>query len=119
MGIEYRFYLNDGCDTQRVVVSLLARDGDDLSAGQPLMEVEAGKGVHEFVCPVAGSIRFHVAIGQALREGQLLLTVEPSSPMPAEAASLDVPGWNAFGGWRPEWWRPAYAEPDAAADGGA
>ena len=67
------------------------------------MDVEAEKGLFEFVCPIAGVVHFHV--GEELIAGQLLLTVEPSGAA-ADADDLaDVPGWNAAGSWRPEWWR--------------
>lgn len=61
-----------------LVVEVLAKIGDQVDAGRPLVVVEAMKMQNAFVAPLSGRItRIDVKPGMAVESGQLLLAVAP------------------------------------------
>ncbi|MGE5175773.1 MAG: biotin/lipoyl-containing protein [Hyphomicrobiales bacterium] len=59
-----------------LVVEVLAKVGDEVEAGRPLVVVEAMKMQNAFVSPVTGRVAaIAVSPGTAVESGQLLLTV--------------------------------------------
>lgn len=64
-----------------LVVEVLARVGDEVDAGRPLVVVEAMKMQNAFVAPLSGRItRIDVKPGMPVESGQLLLLVAPGEP---------------------------------------
>jgi biotin carboxyl carrier protein len=61
-----------------LVVEVLARVGDEVDAGRPLIVVEAMKMQNAFVAPLSGRVtRIEVKPGMPVESGQLLLAVAP------------------------------------------
>jgi propionyl-CoA carboxylase alpha chain len=61
------------------VVRMLVAVGDTVTAGQPLLTIEAMKMEHQVVSPTAGVVtEVFVAAGQQLDHGQPLVKVEPA-----------------------------------------
>src|SRR5262245_54795854 len=68
--------LGEGADSG-VVVALLVKDGDDVSDGQALLEIENEKAVAPVPAPASGIIsRIRVKVGDRVSVGQSLLTIE-------------------------------------------
>jgi len=100
-GQEYAFHVRDarapklarrnsGSDTSRgelhapmpgLVVEVLAKVGDEVDAGRPLVVVEAMKMQNAFVAPLSGRItKIEVKPGMPVESGQLLVLVAPGEP---------------------------------------
>ena len=83
----------DGTDVvlaplQGTVVAVVAAEGDAVSAGQPLVVMEAMKMEHEVPAPAAGIVRsVAVAVGDTVFEGHPLIHLEA-----ADVADSDVTG---------------------------
>jgi len=77
MTIEYRLpELGEEIDTGDVI-SVYVSLGDTVSEEQPLMEIETDKAAIEVPSPAAGVIKeIHVADGETIKVGQLLVTIE-------------------------------------------
>ncbi|MEW6074465.1 MAG: biotin/lipoyl-containing protein [Planctomycetota bacterium] len=59
-----------------VVIELLAREGEVVAKGQPLLILEAMKMQNEIAAPMAGIVKgFHVAEGEAVGNGAKLVTL--------------------------------------------
>ena len=70
--------LGEGVDSADVA-ELLVREGDVVEADQPVVELETEKAVMEVPSPCAGQItKVHIAEGETISVGQLLLTIEAS-----------------------------------------
>jgi len=68
------------------VVQVMVAEGDVIRAEQPVIEIETDKAVVEVPCPHAGRVaRVHVAKGQKVKVGAVLLTVEDQAPAGGEA----------------------------------
>lgn len=74
------------------VTNVMVKEGDVISANQPVVEVETGKATVEIPCPHAGKIvKVHVKSGQSVPIGGVIVSVEagvaapaaPSTPAPA------------------------------------
>jgi acetyl-CoA carboxylase carboxyltransferase component len=67
------------------VVVAIAREADEhVGAGSPLLVLEAMKMEHEVLAETAGVVRrVAIAVGDAVEEGQLLMTLEPGAPQAA------------------------------------
>jgi pyruvate dehydrogenase E2 component (dihydrolipoamide acetyltransferase) len=75
------------------VVKLLVKQGDAVGEDQMVMEVETDKAAVELPVPFAGTIlSLNVDVGQTVKVGQVLLTVDDGSgPAGSAAASAKVP----------------------------
>ncbi|WP_084529789.1 ATP-binding protein [Nocardia crassostreae] len=82
------------------VIALLAATGDEVSAGAPIVVVEAMKMEHTLTAPVAGRVKLLVPPGTQVRLDQVLARVI-TDPAPGESAT------------------PAAAESDTAESGAA
>jgi pyruvate dehydrogenase E2 component (dihydrolipoamide acetyltransferase) len=70
------------------VVRVLVREGDVIAANDGVLEVETEKAVVEVPCPLAGKVaKVHVAKGQTIQVGQVLLTLAADAPAKAPAAA--------------------------------
>ena len=59
------------------VVSVSARTGDVVEAGQPLLAIEAMKMEHTMLASIAGMVTIAVAEGDQVRVGQVVATIHP------------------------------------------
>ncbi len=74
------------------IVNVLVREGEVIEVNQGVVELETDKAVIEVPCPHAGKIaRIHVAKGDSVKVGQVLLTIdgsaEPTEPPPEDKDS--------------------------------
>jgi acetyl-CoA carboxylase carboxyltransferase component len=75
-----------------VVVSILSASEQPVGAGTPLVVLEAMKMEHEVLAERSGVVRrLAVAVGDAVEEGQLLLTLEPGAAGQNAASGPDEP----------------------------
>jgi pyruvate dehydrogenase E2 component (dihydrolipoamide acetyltransferase) len=87
------------------IVNVLVREGDQIAANQPVLELETDKAVLEIPCPHAGRVtKVHIAKGDTVAVGQTLISVESeaaeatdSSPgatgsLPASGDESPIPG---------------------------
>jgi pyruvate dehydrogenase E2 component (dihydrolipoamide acetyltransferase) len=73
------------------VVSVLVREGDAIAGNEGVIEVETEKAVVEIPCPYAGKVaKVHVAKGQTVNVGQLVLTLETAQSNPRPAIGPDA-----------------------------
>lgn len=61
------------------VIACFVSDGDEVTAGQNVLAVEAMKMEHALTAPVDGVVRLHVTTGEQVPADHLLATVEPES----------------------------------------
>jgi len=61
------------------IVALLTTEGAAVAVGAPIIMLEAMKMQNTIVAPLAGFVRFAVSVGQTVRNGDLLATIETSS----------------------------------------
>lgn len=75
------------------VAEILVAEGDTISAGTIILEVETDKAVAEIPCPFAGTIsKILVSVGDSLPIGQPLILIEESgAPSAAEPTAAKVP----------------------------
>ncbi len=82
------------------VINVLVAEGDSVTEGQSLLEIEAGKASMEIPSPATGTVSaIHVAQGDTISVGQLVFTIEGSAaaaapapkPAPAPAAAPAAP----------------------------
>ena len=79
------------------VVSVLVNEGDTIKAQQDVIEIETDKAVIAVPSNVAGKVtKIHVAKGQAVKPGQVILSLEgaaaaSSSPSKSPSASAKAP----------------------------
>jgi pyruvate dehydrogenase E2 component (dihydrolipoamide acetyltransferase) len=71
------------------IVNLMIKEGDTVTEDQMVMEVETDKASVELPVPFAGVVtKLNVAVGQTVKVGDVLLTVEGGGPSePAESGS--------------------------------
>ncbi|AMB58971.1 acetyl/propionyl/methylcrotonyl-CoA carboxylase subunit alpha [Microterricola viridarii] len=62
--------------TPGTVVALHAASGDEVALGAPIATVEAMKMEHQVAASVAGTLRLHVRLGDALRRDQLVASID-------------------------------------------
>lgn len=74
------------------VVNVLVREGDQIRANDPVLELETDKAVLEITCPHAGKItKIHVGKGETVSVGQTLLTVEGEAEATEESIVEEIP----------------------------
>lgn len=104
MGIEFKLpNLGEGVSSADVA-EILVKEGDTVSAGQIVMELETDKAVVELPCSHAGVVgRILVAEGATIQVGQAIMVIEgagAAAPAPAPAAAVapvKAPGADASG----------------------
>ncbi len=89
MTIEYKLpELGEDIETGEVV-SVYVSPGDSVAEEQPLMEIETDKAAIEVPSPAAGVIKsVHVADGETIQVGQLLVTIEDGQGNGKEAETV-------------------------------
>ena len=71
------------------VLKILVAEGDMIAVDQPLLEIETEKATLDVPSELAGRVtKIHVAAGQVVKPGQVLITVESGG---APAASRSSP----------------------------
>ncbi len=65
--------------TEGEIVKWLVKEGDSVSADQPIVEIETDKAVVDIPAPVSGSVqRIHHAAGDTIHVGEVLVTIAES-----------------------------------------
>ncbi|QBG46408.1 dihydrolipoyllysine-residue acetyltransferase [Verrucomicrobia bacterium S94] len=73
------------------IINVLVAEGDRVTEGQSLLEIEAGKASMEIPAPVAGVIKaVHVAQGDTVSVGTLAFTIESSGAAPKAAPAQEA-----------------------------
>ena len=98
MGIEFKLpNLGEGVSSADIA-EILVKEGDTISAGQIVMELETDKAVVELPCPHAGVVgRILVKEGATVTVGQPVLVIEGAGAATAPAAPAKAPGADASG----------------------
>lgn len=92
------------------VAQVLVSEGDTISAGDPVVEVQIDKAVAEIECPHAGTVeKIHVAEGDTIRVGAVLLSVSGDASGNGAPAEESAPAEAS----KPEA-KPAASEPETA-----
>jgi len=84
--------------TSADVADIMVKEGDTVTAGQSVVELETEKAVVEVPSPGAGKItKIHIKNGDTVKAGQLILTIQGSGAAPsgAKAAPAAAPGESA------------------------
>jgi pyruvate dehydrogenase E2 component (dihydrolipoamide acetyltransferase) len=82
--------LGEGADSG-VVVTLLVKEGDEVSDGQPMLEIENEKAVAPIPAPASGVVsRIRVKVGDRISVGQSLMSIDLSAGSP-EAGEAKAP----------------------------
>ncbi|WAP51051.1 biotin/lipoyl-binding protein [Arthrobacter sp. ATA002] len=71
------------------VTAVAVADGDRVTAGQPLLSVEAMKMEHQLTAPADGVVSMNLQPGDQVKADQVLAVVTPD---PAETPTADAPG---------------------------
>src|SRR5262245_62846160 len=79
--------------TEAEIVKVLVREGDVVREDAPLLEVETDKATVEIPSPIGGRVeRIHVAPGQTVKVGQVLVTFgDGGAPAGKQAADTMDP----------------------------
>lgn len=84
------------------IVNVLVKEGDVITSGQDVVEIETGKAVLPVSCPHAGKVIKIVSAGSHLDVGGVLLTVEAAgAAAPQAAPAAAPPATNSNGGGHP------------------
>lgn len=77
-GVEVRFpqMSKDDPDAEGVVGTWFVRDGQQVKAGQVIAEVQVEKVSQDVEAPVDGVVHLAVAEEAAVRQGELIATIE-------------------------------------------
>lgn len=87
--------LGEGVDSADVA-DVLISEGDVVSEGDILMELETEKAVVELPSEYAGKVvKLHVGAGDTIEVGQVVATFEASQPVSGDAAPADKPSPQA------------------------
>ncbi|THF86823.1 dihydrolipoyllysine-residue acetyltransferase [Deinococcus sp. KSM4-11] len=98
---------------QGTVVTVLVKEGDTVSEGQPVIEIETDKAVVEVPSNASGTVQsVAVKVGDTVKVGGVIATLgasggASSAPAPAAAPAVSAPAQQ-----------PTPAQPAAAANGG-
>lgn len=99
--------LGEGAESG-TVVNILVKEGEQISAGQTILELENEKAVAPIPAPAAGTVRqLRVQVGDQISAGHLLMVLDPAGG--GEATAPERPGAP----------KPARAAPEAAPEPGA
>jgi pyruvate dehydrogenase E2 component (dihydrolipoamide acetyltransferase) len=87
--------LGDGIDTGDVL-ELLVKEGETIAQDQGILEIETGKATMQVPSPSAGKVlKVHVAQGQTIPIGAVLLTLEGAAAAAAPAKAAPAPAAKA------------------------
>jgi pyruvate dehydrogenase E2 component (dihydrolipoamide acetyltransferase) len=87
--------LGDGIDSGDVL-ELLVKEGETIAQDQGILEIETGKATMQVPSPSAGKVlKVHVAQGQTIPIGAVLLTLEGSAAAAAPAKAAPAPAAKA------------------------
>jgi pyruvate dehydrogenase E2 component (dihydrolipoamide acetyltransferase) len=87
--------LGDGIDTGDVL-ELLVKEGETIAQDQGILEIETGKATMQVPSPSAGKVlKVHVAQGQTIPIGAVLLTLEGATAAAAPAKAAPAPAAKA------------------------
>lgn len=94
------------------VVSVLVSEGDQISAGQNVIEIETDKATVEVPCPIAGKVaKIHVKPGDTVPVGGTLLTVDAvAGGAPAKAPPAQNPESQQRSADKPAPAKPGFSE---------
>ncbi|AMV16882.1 dihydrolipoyllysine-residue acetyltransferase [Planctomyces sp. SH-PL14] len=82
--------------TSADVAEILVKEGDEIAAGQAVMELETEKAVVEVPSPQAGKIgKIHVKNGDTIKPGQVILTILGAGAASAPTAKPAAPKEDA------------------------
>src|SRR5690606_15442869 len=103
-------------------------EGENISAGQDVMEIETEKAVVELPCPHAGKVeKIHVSSGDTVQVGSVLLTIAesaeagkapPEQKTPPRAQKKPEPAKQEASKPQPAERKTQPAQPSSAAKGG-
>jgi pyruvate/2-oxoglutarate dehydrogenase complex dihydrolipoamide acyltransferase (E2) component len=81
--------LGEGADSG-VVVNVLVNEGDNVTAGQPIIEIETGKAIAAIPAEKNGKVqKILVKVGDKISVGNKIMVLEvPGEPQPAPAQKL-------------------------------
>jgi pyruvate dehydrogenase E2 component (dihydrolipoamide acetyltransferase) len=106
--------LGDGIDTGDVL-ELLVKEGETIAQDQGILEIETGKATMQVPSPSAGKVlKVHVAQGQTIPIGAVLLTLEGAAAAAAPAKAAPAPAAKAAAAQAPAA-APKTAAPKTAA----
>ena len=77
MDVHFPAMSKDDPDAEGIVGTWFVRDGQVVSAGQIIAEVQVEKVSQDVQAPIGGTVRLLVGEEQPLRQGDLIATVEP------------------------------------------
>jgi pyruvate dehydrogenase E2 component (dihydrolipoamide acetyltransferase) len=78
--------------TSADVAEILVKEGDVVTANQPILELETDKAVMEVPCPQAGVVKkVHTQEGETVQVGQVVLTLETAGSSAAKSPDLKAP----------------------------
>lgn len=119
MSIEFKIpHLGENVESADVG-QVLVHEGDVLSSGKAVLELETEKAVFEVECPHAGRVsKIHVKPGDTVSVGTLVLTIEESAAAPAASAPASAGPVPAAESKKSEP-QPKAAAPAAATNGEA
>ncbi|MFV0459141.1 MAG: acetyl/propionyl/methylcrotonyl-CoA carboxylase subunit alpha [Actinomycetales bacterium] len=73
------------------VIACFVQEGDTVSAGQPVLAIEAMKMEHSLTSAIDGVVSLHVALGDQVTGEQLLATIDAGPGDTAEEAATHAP----------------------------
>jgi pyruvate/2-oxoglutarate dehydrogenase complex dihydrolipoamide acyltransferase (E2) component len=62
--------------TEGQIAEWLAKDGDQVTEGQPLYSLEADKSTNEVDCPATGTLRIEAEVGETYEVGTVIGYIE-------------------------------------------
>lgn len=116
MSIEFKLpEVSEGVK-EAEISNISVKEGDTVSAGQVVMEVETEKAVAEIECPHSGTIeKLHVSEGDNIPIGALLMNIAEGEGAPAAASEPEAPAPAAEEAPAPAEPAPAPSAPAATA----
>src|SRR3954447_4459789 len=74
------------------VIEILVREGDEISAEDPLMTLESDKATMEIPSPAAGTVAgFKIKVGDRVSQGDAIMTLRTQAAAKGDGAALTMP----------------------------